>query len=638
MLPGEMVSCDDKKWTQGAPMVEEQWESKIADKVTKAVQEVLSKNLELPKSTFCNVVNTEFQIKLKGGVVPKFVRQYPVPQALIPQVVSRIQEWMENDWTEIVKDPPEWNSPLLAAKKVSGGVEDSKDIRLCMDFREVNKVSEEPEYRVPLVRSLLSKLTGKKYFTELDLASAYHQILLAKESMRFTCFKVPKEGFARWCRMFFGAKGAVTHFQWVMETVMGKVSPDVSVVVYVDNIVVASDELDQHIKDVIEVIRVLTKAGFKLKLPKCKFAFRSLKFMGSIIDGKRRAVDQHKVAVFRNMRRPTRGKEVSSLLGFVNYLREYIPLYSCIFGPLEALRSKRAISEDLWVSSGAKKSFDLAKDILSKTPVLNVPDFERPFHIETDASQYGVGAILFQLDDDEKPVYIDFAAKALTSGQVNYAAMKRELLAGMFAMETWRSFLLFRKFYWGMDNQALTFLKENKSRVILNWAIIKKMRFQMIFNDGYFWPTLFKECLKITKSCILCLKFNIKGGGFHPARTITAGVPFDHVLWDLIGKLPTSMNGYNFILVIIDVLTRFVILRPLVTKSAVEIASCLVEVFANFGVPKILQSDNDRALLNETTEKIRGLAGFQFRRIMAYFPRTNGVVERFIQGDPWRYE
>ena len=158
-----------------------------------------------------------------------------------------------------------------------------------------------------------------------------------------------------------------------------------------------------------------------------------------------------------------------------------------------------------------------------------------------------------------------------------------------------------------------------------------KMMFQMILNDGYFWPTLFKECLKVTKSCILCLKFNIKGYGFHPARTITAGAPFDHALWDIIGKLPTSINGYNFILVIIDVLTRFVILRPLVTKSAVEIASRLVEVFANFGVPKILQSDNDRALLNETTEKIRGLAGFQFRRIMAYFPRTNGVVERFIQ-------
>ena len=79
--------------------------------------------------------------------------------------------------------------------------------------------------------------------------------------------------------MVFGAKGAVTHFQWVMETVMGKVSPDVSVVVYVDNIVVASDTLDQHIRDVIKVIRVLTEAGFKLKFPKCKFAFKSIKGM-----------------------------------------------------------------------------------------------------------------------------------------------------------------------------------------------------------------------------------------------------------------------------------------------------------------------------------------------------------------------
>ena len=103
MLPGDIDKCDDKKWTLGAPMVEEQWGSEIADKVTKAVQGVLSENLELPKSTFCNVANTEFKIKLKGDVVPKFVRQYPVPEALIPQVVSRIEEWMENDWTEVVK-------------------------------------------------------------------------------------------------------------------------------------------------------------------------------------------------------------------------------------------------------------------------------------------------------------------------------------------------------------------------------------------------------------------------------------------------------------------------------------------------------------------------------------------------------
>ena len=526
------------------------------------------------------------------------------------------------------------------------------------------------------------------------------------------------------------------------------------IVIYVDNIIVASDTVKQHARDVNEVVMLLTKAGLKMKPKKCKIGYKSIQFMGSIVDGEKKCIDLKKVKVFQEMRRPKTGKEVASLLGFVNFLRSYIPLYSVLFAPLEGLRKMRTISDKLWEESGAKSAFETAKKILSSTPVLHNPDFDLPFILETDASQKGVGAVLFQMSKEGERRYIDFAAKSLNDAQEKYSAMKRELLAGLFAMETWRPWLIYNKFTWGMDNKALTYINQSTARVIISWAmefqefnfetkfkegvlnvlphcllhmykmlpldfgtgekasapekkvlfskedellgeneeefsvlefivenfgafcgmlagrgefvgkgkinweaafremgkkcpseeeraeLVKnlhsmqhvgpRMMFQMLLQDGYYWNSMFTDCEKIAGSCMECLKFNVGAGGFSLAKTTSASRPWDHLLWDLIGKLPTSAGGYNFVLIIIDVLTRFVVLKPLRTKSAWEIANRLVEVFANFGVPKILQCDNDTALGNETLEEVRSIAGFQFRKILAYYPRQNGPVERFV--------
>ena len=711
-------------------------------------------NSKLPDSTFCNIAGTEFEIKLKKDAVPVFTRQYPIAVAVIPSVCERVSTWLNNCWVEESRGRvPEWHSPLLAAKKISGGVEDIYDIRLCMDFRRVNGVTEEPMYRIPLARHLVAKLCKKKYFTELDLANAYHQILLAAGSWHITYFTNPGGDFTFWKRLFFGPKGAVTHFQMVMELVVSDCSPHITVIVYVDNIIIASNSVKQHCRDVVEIIHLLTNAGLKLKPKKCKLCYKTIQFMGSIVDGERRCVDFKKVTAFKEMKRPKTGKEVQSLLGFTNFLRNYIPLYSCVFGPIEKLRNVKKISDEEWESSGAKDAFEAAKEILSSSPVLHNPDFDLEFFVETDASQYGVGAVLYQ-EREGQPCYIDFAARAFSSSQQNYSAMKRELLGGMFAMETWRPLLLFRKFTWGLDNKALSYINESSARVILGWAmefqeydfstrwkkgvlnvlphelshlyrllpldfgtgsketesfgitlftkedgrkegeedfVVKdllqenfgdfcgfmagkgplvgasfnsninkwlrslgkrepdemerkrlinrvheenhvgaKMMFQMLFADDYYWPSMFNDCARVANRCRECAKFNAARAGFHPMSTIVAGRPWDHIIWDLIGKLPTSVNGYNYVLIIVDVLTRFVVLKPLRTKSAEEIASRLVECFANFGVPMILQCDNDTALENETLQEIRKMAGFKFRHSMEYYPRQNGPVERFV--------
>ena len=382
-----------------------------------------------------------------------------------------------------------------------------------------------------------------------------------------------------------------------------------------------------------------------------------------------------------------------------------------------------------WISK-LQKSND--RKWVQRAPVLSNPDWSKEFFVETDASQFGVGAVLFQKGTEgEVNIYIDFAAKAFNSSQQNYSAVKRELLAGMFALERWRPFLLFRKFYWGMDNKALTYLNDSSNRMVLDWlgffqeydfetrfkrgvlnvlphelshmysmleldhglkkpglgdgggcslltelcGIVRgtgsgvrqatrkflqekldkvrpataeerneilssthakshmgeNMLFNMIWEDGYWWETLWKECKKLTCSCKECMFFNIGRKGFHPVSTIRACRPMDHVIYDFIGKLRVSERGYCFILIMVCVMTRFVFLKPLRTKSAKEVAFALVNVFANFGVPQILQSDNEQVMVADVLEELRKLGGFQLRRIMKYFPRQNGVVERFVQ-------
>ena len=486
----KLQKSNDRKWVQS--MRERLKETKFPkaqrEFVLNGIERALRENSKLPPNTRCNLPNSSFRIELKEGVVASNHCQYPIPEAMIPKVKERCGEWVENQWVVLLPagERNDWSSPLLAVNKVSGGVVALGDIRLCMDFRRVNKLMKEPTFIIPLLKEMLGRLVGLKIFSELDLVNAYHQVNLDEDSYLLTGFIIPGSGAACWRVLFFGPKGAVTHFQKVVERVVGEVSIDIVIVIYVDNILVGSKDMESHVKELNMVIHALTKAGFKLKPSKCKIAYLAIQFMGAVVDGDQRGVCPLKAEVFAKMQRPRTGKEVQKVLGFVNFLRDFIPLYSCVVGPLEGLRSTKKIDNDLWLSSGGKKAFELAKEILSRAPVLSNLDWSKEFFVETDASQFGVGAVLFQKGTKgEVNIYIDFATKAFNSSQQNYSAVKRELLAGMFALERWRPFLLFRKFYWGMDNKALTYLNDSSNRMVLDWlGFFQEYDFETCFKRG----------------------------------------------------------------------------------------------------------------------------------------------------------
>jgi hypothetical protein len=151
-----------------------------------------------------------------------------------------------------------------------------------------------------------------------------------------------------------------------------------------------------------------------------------------------------------------------------------------------------------------------------------------------------------------------------------------------------------------------------------------------MFREEWFWPSMRKMCEVESRNCEECLKYNVGRVGFHPISPVTATLPIDHVAIDFIGPLQTSEKGHNYVLLLVDIATRFVVLRPLQTKSAEVVAWTLLKMFSDFGLPKVIQHDQDKSFINEVMERFRKTAEFAPRAVMKYFPAQNGAAERYV--------
>lgn len=156
------------------------------------------------------------------------------------------------------------------------------------------------------------------------------------------------------------------------------------------------------------------------------------------------------------------------------------------------------------------------------------------------------------------------------------------------------------------------------------------MRLDAIHEEGYTWPHLRHECLDVVSKCITCQRFNLAKRGYHPLKTIHARMPGDHMAIDLAGPLTTTVKGNQYILIVVDVCTRFVYARAIPEKSSEIVALELYKLFCDIGFPNILQSDNGREFRNEMLKKLTTQAGVDHRFVTPYHPRANGVAERYV--------
>lgn len=344
----------------------------------------------LPPSRFC-----DHKIPLIEGAKPVSVRPYRYPPALKDEIDKQIAEMLEQG--VIKKSNSPFSSPVLLVKKKD------KTWRFCVDYRYLSAITQKCKYPVPIFDELMDELAGAKWFSRLDLASGYHQILLAPGESFKTAFQT-HQGHYEFLVMAFGLTGAPATFLEAMNETLAPLLRK-CVLVFFDDILIYSDNLEHHLEHIQQVLTLLIRDCWQVKLSKCVFAKNSISYLGHIIGADSIAIDPSKIVAIQSWPSPSSVKELRNFLGLAGYYRRFVRHFGVISRPLTDLLRKNTLF--VWTPDH-ESAFQALKTALVSAPVLALPDLSKEFAIQTDASAPGVGAVLLL---DKHP--IAFLSKAL---------------------------------------------------------------------------------------------------------------------------------------------------------------------------------------------------------------------------------
>lgn len=356
-----------------------------------------------------------------------------------------------------------WPAPIVLVRKKDGSW------RFCVDYRRLNALTHKDAYPLPRIEESLTGLKSAKWYSTLDLASSYWQVEMDPADREKTAFTTPF-GLYEFERMPFGLCNAPATFQRLMQRCLGNMVND-SLLIYLDDVVVFSPDFDSHVHHLEEVFRRLNQHGLKLQPRKCHLFQREVTYLGHVISERGVATDPAKTAAVRDWPVPQTVKQVKSFLGFAGYYRRFIPAFSKIAAPLNALTHGTAAQEKktapiIW-SPECQQAFEHLKEALLNAPVLAYADFSLPFRLYTDASFEGLGAVLAQMQGGKERV-IAYASRSLHPAErndQNYSSFKLELLALKWAVtEKFKDYLYVVEFTVFTDNNLLVHLETTREQ------------------------------------------------------------------------------------------------------------------------------------------------------------------------------
>lgn len=360
----------------------------------------------------------------------------------------------------IRKSSSPWSAPVLVIKKDDG------PIRVCVDYRELNKVTVSDLFPMRRIDDVLDRLQGSKYFTRIDLKSGYWQIAIHPEDITKTAFST-NDGHYEFIRMPFGLKNAPAEFNRVMRQVFANWK---NVEVYMDDIIIHTKTMREHLELLDKVLKRLREVKLKASISKLVVAELEIKVLGHVISQNQVKMDPKKIEAVEKWSTLSNVKQVQRFLGLCGYYRRFVKDYAKIAAPLNKLLRK----DVKWNWDGeCDKAFKELKDRLISYPILRQPDPTRKFIIHTDASGVAIGAVLAQLDEYRREYVCQYASKSLRGAELHYGITEKECLAVVLAVRHFRVYVYGVEFDVVTDHTALKWLMDIKEPTgrLARWAM-----------------------------------------------------------------------------------------------------------------------------------------------------------------------
>ena len=341
-----------------------------------------------------------------------------------------------------------WASPILMVPKPSR--EGKKEWRMCIDYRGLNARTVKDKYTVPSLRDIYRNLRGNKIFSSFDLRSGYYHIPIKKEDQEKTAFITETGKLYQWKRMAFGFVNAPAVFQRCMNQMFQHLD---FVIVYIDDIIICSKTEEEHAEHLKQVFEVLKKWNLKLRIEKCMFFQQEIKYLGIWITPNGIKADQGYIDQVLKFKVPENSKEVERYLGMIMWLGRFIPNLSKLTASISSLKNKKG-PDFIWGET-QQESFEAIQRAISNTKTLRHPDFTKEFYVQTDASDYAIGAVLLQDFGNGYLEPIEFGSRKFITAERNWHASEKELIAVVWALKKWIRYLLPNQFTVFTDHKNL---------------------------------------------------------------------------------------------------------------------------------------------------------------------------------------
>ncbi|KAJ0556179.1 putative nucleotidyltransferase, Ribonuclease H [Helianthus annuus] len=386
----------------------------------------------------------DFRIDLNPGANPIARAPYRLAPSEMRELSSQLQELLDIGFIHPSTSP--WGAPVLFVKKKDGS------FRMCIDYRELNKLTIKNRYPLPRIDDLFDQLQGATCFSKIDLRSGYHQLRIQEEDIPKTAFRT-RYGHYEFVVMPFGLTNAPAVFMFLINRVC-KPFLDRFIIVFIDDILVYSKSKAEHAQHLRLVLELLQGNRLYAKFSKCEFWLEEVQFLGHIVNSQGIHVDPVKIEAVKSWVTPKNPSEARSFLGLAGYYLRFIEGFSKIDVPLTALTYKD--KPFVW-GTEPESAFQTLKHMLCNAPLLTLPDGNDDFIVCYDASNLGLGCVLMQRDK-----VIAYASRQVKIHEKNYTTHDLELGAVVFALKIWRHCLYGTKCTILTDHRSLQHIFDQK--------------------------------------------------------------------------------------------------------------------------------------------------------------------------------